>query len=235
MENHLKERKPSPFIRQWWTKELSILKKTQNRLNGKSYKFRHVWDHPAYAEHKAAAKQFKDIMEETRSQDWVDWLESVTQQDLYIANQYITNEPSDYSSTRVPSLKTVTNDLPSVANDNESKTAALADSFFLPPPAFSRVPQVAAYPPPLKGICRFSQAGICQVICSLSPYKAPGPDKIPNIILIKYCEALIDHLFFIFKAVFEFDTYHPRWLKSVTLVLRKIGKTSYDVAKSYHP
>ena len=69
----------------------------------------------------------------------------------------------------------------------------------------------------------------------LSPYKAPGLDKIPNIILIKCCNTLIDHLFFIFKAVFELDTYHPCWLESVTLVLLKIGKTSYDIAKSYHP
>ena len=62
----------------------------------------------------------------------------------------------------------------------------------------------------------------------------PSLDKIPNIILIKCCEALIDHLYFIFKAVFELNTYHPRWLKSITLVLHKIGKTSYNVAKSYH-
>ena len=174
-------------------------------------------------------------MEETRSQDWVDWLESVTQQDLYIANKYITNEPSNYSSARVPSLKTVTNGLPSVADDNNSKTAALADSFFPPLPMFSRVPQVDAYPHPLKGIRSFSRARIRQVIRTLSPYKAPGPDKIPNLVLIKCCKTLIDHLFYIFKAVFELDTYHPRWLESVTLVLRKIGKTSYDVAKSYRP
>ena len=28
LEDHLKERKPSPFVRRWWTEELSILKKT---------------------------------------------------------------------------------------------------------------------------------------------------------------------------------------------------------------
>ena len=174
-------------------------------------------------------------MEETCSQDWVNWLVSVKQQDLYITHKYITNKTSNYSSARVPILKTVTNGLPSTAKDNKSKPIALADSFFPPPPAFSHVPPVAAYPPPLKGIRSFSQARMCQVICSLCLYKALGPDKIPNIVLIKYCDALIDHLFFIFKAVFELDTYHPRWLESVTLMLHKIRKTSYDVAKSYCP
>ena len=69
----------------------------------------------------------------------------------------------------------------------------------------------------------------------LSPYKALGTDRISNIVLMKCVDVLIDHLFFIVRAVFELTVYHPRWLKSITLVLRKIRKSSYDVAKSYHP
>ena len=98
LEDHLKDRRPSPFKRRWWTKELSTLKKMQNRLSGKSFRLRRVRDHPVHAMHKEAANQFKNVMEETHGQDWTDWLESATQQDLYIANKYITNEPSDYSS-----------------------------------------------------------------------------------------------------------------------------------------
>ena len=43
--DHLKERWSSPFIRRWWTKELTQLKKQQNQLSGKAYKLCHVWDH----------------------------------------------------------------------------------------------------------------------------------------------------------------------------------------------
>ena len=68
-----------------------------------------------------------------------------------------------------------------------------------------------------------------------SPYKAPGPDKIPNIVLMKCSDALINHFFYIFRAVFKLKVYHPSWLESITLVLQKIGKTSYDVAKLYCP
>ena len=91
------------------------------------------------------------------------------------------------------------------------------------------------YPSLLKSIHCFSRSRIHQVIHSLSPYKPPGLDKIPNIVLIKCCNALIDHLYFIFRAVFDLNTYHPRWLESITLILCKVGKTSYDVAKSYRP
>src|ERR1700720_3431907 len=52
---------------------------------------------------------------------------------------------------------------------------------------------------------------------------------------MKCVEAFIDHLFYIFRAVFELLVYHPRWLKSTTLVLCKISKTAYDVAKVYCP
>ena len=116
-----------------------------------------------------------------------------------------------------------------------AKSAVLAESFFPPSPAFSRVPLNPEYPTPLKGVCFFSRARIKQVICMLSPYKAPGPDKIPNVMLIKCCDVIIDHLFYIYRAVFELDTYHSRWLESSTLVLRKIGKPTYCVAKAYRP
>ena len=138
LEDHLKERQPSPFVRRWWTKELSQLKKQQNRISNKAFKLQHVIDHPIHKELKTATKKFKDIMQETRNQDWTDWLEAASQQDLYIANKYISNEPTDYSNTRIPSLRTVTNNnLPSTADDNASKAAALAESFFPPPPTFS--------------------------------------------------------------------------------------------------
>ena len=146
LDDHLKERRPSPFKRRWWTQELSTLKKTQNRLSGKSFRFRHVRDHPVHVMYKAATNQFKSIMEETRSQDWTDWLESATQQDLYIANKYVTNEPSDYSSARVPTLKTSVNNVPGMAEDNVAKAKALADSF--PPPVLFLGTVRCNIPPP---------------------------------------------------------------------------------------
>jgi Reverse transcriptase (RNA-dependent DNA polymerase) len=73
------------------------------------------------------------------------------------------------------------------------------------------------------------------VICTISPYKAPGPDKIPNIMLKECIKVLIEHLFFIFRAVFKLNMYHPKWLESTTIILCKPGKAAYNMAKSYHP
>ena len=65
LEDHLKERFPSPFKRRWWTKELSQLKKKQNWLSNKAYKFHHLCEHPVYNEYKLAMVKFKETMQET--------------------------------------------------------------------------------------------------------------------------------------------------------------------------
>ena len=89
--------------------------------------------------------------------------------------------------------------------------------------------------PPLPGIKLFSCHHIKHAVHLLKPHKAPGPDGIPNVVLTKCIDALIDHLYFIFRAVLELNVYHEWWLRSITLVLCKIGKTTYNIAKLYHP
>jgi hypothetical protein len=66
---HLDVKHPNPFKKQWWMKELSLLKKTQNCLSSKLFKLRHLWDHPIHVEHWASANKFKEVMQETQEQD----------------------------------------------------------------------------------------------------------------------------------------------------------------------
>ena len=180
LHEQIDEKSPNPYKQRWWTEELSHLKKAQNRLSNKSHRFRHVRDHPAHTEYKVAANKFKEVMLETRNQDWVDWLEGASQQDLYLANKYISSKPSDYSNAHIPALHIHTNGLPDLAEDNEQKVKALASSFFPPPPITSSVPPHQEYLTPLKGPRYFSRDRICQVIHTLSPFKAPGLDKSPT-------------------------------------------------------
>ena len=235
LRDKLNVTRPSPYARRWWTKELSKLRAKQNKLSNSSYSYHHVPDHPSHAEHKAAVKEFKTLLSETKKQNWIDWLENAEQKDLYLANKYMSNEPTDYSNARIPSLRIKVNGADALAEDNIAKAEALAKSFFPPPPAVSSVPANATYPEPLKGIKFFSRARIRQVFKTLSPYKAPGPDQIPNVVLTKCVDALIDHIFYIYRAVLELKVYHPAWLEILTLVLRKIGKPDYNVAKAYRP
>ena len=169
LNNHLDEKTPNAYRQQWWTKELTLLKKSQNCLSGKSFKLRHVRDHPVHAEYKSAANKFKEVMHETRDQDWKDWLESVSQQDLYIANKYISNKPSDYSNVCIPPLRTTINRLQDTAELNEDKVKALAESFFPPLLLISHMPPDQNYPTLLCGPRFSSRLRIHQVISMAQP------------------------------------------------------------------
>ena len=56
--------KPSPYMKRWWSKELTRLKKEKNKLSKISYKFRGMTDHPPYAEHRSAANGLHSCIDE---------------------------------------------------------------------------------------------------------------------------------------------------------------------------
>lgn len=227
--------KPSPFAKRWWTKELTELKKEKNRLSNLSYKHRGMPDAPVHAKHKEAVNTFCNRLEEIKKEHWTNWLEEATSKDVYIAGKYITSEPSDYSNARIPSLKTTNHQgVETLATENATKAEALVKTFFPPPPPEPTLPSTA-YPEPLKSRGIFSRDDIRAAIKKLKPYKAPGSDGIQNIVLQKCAETLINHLYYIFRAILELDTYPSRWLNILTIILRKAGKAAYNVAKAYRP
>lgn len=228
--------RPSPFAKRWWTKELTELKKEKNRLSRISYRYRATLNHPVHNQHREAANKLCNRIEETKREHWTDWLEDATSKDVYTANKYLTSEPSDYSSARIPDLRVRTgNTGPEITvTENIDKAKALADTFFPPPPDDPEIPPFA-YPEPLKAKGIFSRTDIRNTIKKLKPYKAPGDDGIQNIVLQRCVETIINHLYYIFRAILELDEYPERWLIILTIVLRKAGKTNYNQAKSFRP
>lgn len=84
-------------------------------------------------------------------------------------------------------------------------------------------------PPP------FTKERIIKKLKSLSPYKAPGSDGIPNVVLGKCADILAPHLVYIFNSFEELKAFVEAWLYSDMGVLRKPGKASYFFAKCFHP
>jgi hypothetical protein len=66
-------------------------------------------------------------------------------------------------------------------------------------------------------------------------YKAPGPDSIPNIVLTKCADLLVDRLYYIYSAIYDKRLYYKPWKTFNTIVLCKPGKLSYEVPKAYRP
>jgi hypothetical protein len=106
----------------------------------------------------------------------------------------------------------------------------LAKTFFPPRPPDSE-PLQFVYPKPMCQLDPISKEQIKRQLAKLKPYKAPGPDSIPNIVLTKCTDILVDRLYYIYKAILELGTYYDPWKLSTTVVLRKPGKPCYNTPK----
>ena len=120
-----------------------------------------------------------------------------------------------------------------MATTNKDKSDALARALFPPPPTIPAIPDLQ-YPELAYGYFNyFTRDQIRLVANKLAAFKAPGPDGIPNVVLKQCIDMLIDHLYYIFRAIFKLNTYPSEWRESVTVMLQKPGKPSYENPKAY--
>ena len=228
--------KPCPYMKCWWSNELSDLKKVKNRLSKLAHRFRGTPDHPAHFDHREAAQKLHNCINTTKKNHWVKWLEDATIMDIYMANKYIHSDTTDFSNTHIPNLQVSDpmGNIPVTVSDNAAKAKVLVKMFFPPPPASPTIPATADPKPlPARGI--FTRIDIRKAIKNLKPNKAPGPDGIKNIVIQQCADTIIDNLFFIFCAILKLNTYTTQWLNILTIVLRKPRKPAYNVAKAYWP
>ena len=116
-----------------------------------------------------------------------------------------------------------------MADTNEDKSSLLCTTLF---PELKRVDTNHAdtvYPAPKFKFCPVTIEQIHRVIARLGPFKAPGPDSIPNVLLIRCTDLLVHHLGPLYQVTFKLDAYPTSWRNSVMIVLRKPGKADYMV------
>jgi hypothetical protein len=122
-----------------------------------------------------------------------------------------------------------------MAVTNMEKAKALAKSFFPAKPSDAGIPSNFNYPKACSKPSQITKEQIAHHIQRLKPYKAPGPDGIPNIVLMRCADILIDRLHPIYKAMVELNLHYPPWKTFTTVVIRKPGKPRYDIPKAYWP
>ncbi|KAF9226264.1 hypothetical protein BS17DRAFT_697824, partial [Gyrodon lividus] len=87
----------------------------------------------------------------------------------------------------------------------------------------------------LKPICSFdniTNEQIGHAIKKLSPYKAPGPNRISNLVFVNTSELLTLHLRPIFRATFSLKHYPEEWKLLSTVVLHKPERLGLHSTKS---
>ncbi|EJD33432.1 hypothetical protein AURDEDRAFT_76993, partial [Auricularia subglabra TFB-10046 SS5] len=155
---------------------------------------------------------------------------------VWTAHKFVNELPLDSRSARVPNLTTVddTGD-PSEARDNSAKGRAFYSAFFPPHPGNVELPELDPECQRFASMNVPTREQIRRVIANLSPYKAPGPDGIPNVALKKCADIIGEFLYWIFHGVARRCFYWQPWLQFITVVIRKPGRASYKVAKSFRP
>jgi Reverse transcriptase (RNA-dependent DNA polymerase) len=107
--------------------------------------------------------------------------------------------------------------------------------FPLPPPNPLLGADQDNYPIDIPNLPGITKDQIRRHAAKLRPHKAPGPDGIPNVVLTRSINIIIEHLLYIFQAIFTLNTFYLPWQQWNTIVLQKPGRPRYDIAKSYHP
>ena len=142
---------------------------------------------------------------------------------------------TDRAKARIPALIHKDGETELTARTNDEKSQALAKSFFPTKPVEEGIELDFAYLPPCCDPDTIIKEQITIQIQKLKPYKAPGPDGIPNIVLMRCTNLLVDRLYYIYKAMLEHNLHYDPWKTFTTVVLRKPGKPRYNIPKAYRP
>ena len=225
----------TPKSKRWWTKELTILRKQANKLGRQSYKRRMDPSHAVHTGHKEAAKMYVRTLKNTKQQHWRSWLERAKDPDIWTVHRLISAPASDGGKARIPALKYRVGEDDRTATTNSEKGAALAKGFFPQKPQTPDTQEDEEYPKACSKAGKVTKDHIRKHLKKLKPYKAPGPDGIPNIVLTKNADLLIDRLHPIYEAMLDKNLHYSPWKTFTTVVLRKPGKPHYDIPKAYRP
>lgn len=234
IEEKVPKSRPNPHAKRWWTRDLTKMLERKHKLSELSYKSQALRDHPSHEEHRIFRNKVSDTIYKAKKEHWMQFLEEATQREIWIANKYVSAPSSDSSKARIPVLQ-VKNADGSLreAVTNDEKSTLLAQAFFPPAPASSNIPANFEYPDPVTPFKPIKEGDVRHTITNTSPFKAPGPNGICNIVFKRNASTLIPYLTHLFNAVFMHHTYFEPWKDFTTVVLRKPGKADYSIPKAY--
>jgi hypothetical protein len=224
-----------PQAKCWWIKELNTLRKDMLKCRRKVCKNQRARSNPLWEQFKEARCKFRSELEKTKKNHWRDWLERAMDPDLWTAQRYITVPPGDCRRTRILDLIYSGKGGQQHASSNRDKSRVLARTFFPDKPPATEATALVKPPSPICKADPISRAQMRRALARLKPFKAPSPDRIPNIVLSKCADIIESRLWYIFTVIFEKGWYYAPWMNFTMVVLQKPGKPKYNIPKAYRP
>ncbi len=219
--------KPSPYIKHWWTDELSVLHKHLHTVQKKAYRVRMFSDHPIHEEKRQIRKAYMEAMDATKTRCWMEWLENAGGSSIWEICSFISQPMSDGGRSQIPDL-VIKQDMQLLCRvqENSEKGNVFRSAFFPPKPATSAVPANVLYPPPAWEFRLITDKQIERAYKRMKPLKATKPGTVLNCVLSQCADLLAPRIGPVYRATFTMEEY-PEVLSAMnTIILRKPGKTT---------
>ena len=189
-----------------------MLRKRSNKLGRLSYKLKDNPSHTVHAEHKAAVRTYSNTLKSTKKHHWRDWLERAEDPDIWTVHRLITSPATNGGKSCIPGVKykDSTDGDEKLAASNTEKSEVLAKCFFPSKPSIppSQSPATAQQEADIEALDA-TREQVLRQLRRLKPYKAPGPNGIPNVVLTKCVDIIVDRLLDIYSAMLELNCYDP--------------------------
>jgi hypothetical protein len=152
-------------------------------------------NHLSHEEHHKFRNQVSEAIYKAKKEHWTQFLEEATQCELWIENKYVTTPSTDGGKTCIPVLQSKNADGTTMeAISNDEKSTLLAKTFFPPPLVDNLIPEEFKYPEPITPFECIMEEHVERAIKNTSPFKAPGPDGICNIVFKRNANTLAPYL-----------------------------------------
>lgn len=224
--------KPSPYVKRWWTPELTVLRSNMTAARNAVTTQRRRGEALDEVQEKfsLAKRRFCQEMETQKKRHWHDFL--ADQNNIWKANsisKLVSRE------TRIPTLHNESR----TAETDEEKADVLMESFFpIPPPPQGPLATRQAEEGqhtrvgPLPAV---TDEEIERAITRPNPNKAPGPDEIPFSVWRQLLPHTREWIKWLYQASMSLGHVPRQWREASIVVLRKPGKKDYSNPRAYRP
>ena len=234
MEETIPKSRPSAHAKPYWTKDCSeaVKEARKARRNWTKYRSEESW-----IEYQKAMNWKKGQIRRAKNIGWRAVVSEATNDPskLWKLTKWAKKTPEERS--RLPQIPDIRDSADTIHTNDADKAKIMAEHFF-PTPVQADIQDIhgTIYPKEIDTISTtVTELEVEATLGKLANEKAPGPDMIPNWMLKNCRKTLAKALTDLFNGCLS-TGYHPTSYKeSLTIVLRKPQKPSYDTPKSYRP
>ena len=101
---HVPTARPCPYMKRWWTKELSGKRKEVKQMVWKAHRVSSIDGHPDIAHYRRIRNEFAAALQQAKDKHWIKWLDEMDGSTIWDAHRMVNAASTDGGAARVPVL-----------------------------------------------------------------------------------------------------------------------------------